>query len=497
MMRTISDYLPAEHVDHQLFINGQFVDAADQSQFDCISPATGKRLCQVSSANEHDVDRAVKAARDAFNSGAWRDANVSHRKKILLRLAQLVESNAEKLAIIETWDTGKPIRDSRAVDMAGSVQMVRWFAESVDKLYDEIAPTDNPIVAQIRRTPLGVIAAVTPWNFPLLTALTKIIPALAVGNSVVLKPSELSPLSALYLARLGAEAGLPDGVLNVVTGSGGQAGAALGLHPDVDALLFTGSTATGKRFMQYSGASNLKKISLECGGKSANIVLDDCPDIDKAVQATANGIFFNAGQICNAGSRLILQRAIAEQFKLKLAAHLDNYKPGDPMDSATTLGSMISSGHADKVRGHIREAEQQGARIYAQARAWDGAGGFDATAWVPPTLIDQVNNSMRIAQEEVFGPVLAIMEVDTVDEALQTANDSQYGLAAAIWTSDMRTAHRAQQTLHAGFVWVNSVRAGHIATPFGGVKQSGFGRDKSLHAFDNVSYLKTTWYDYS
>jgi len=483
--------------DHQLFINGQFVAADQDAQFDCLAPATGELLCRVSQASECDVDRAVSAARATFSYGVWRNTPVSQRKQVLLKLAQLVETHLEPLALIESLDTGKPLRDARAVDITGSVQMIRWFAESLDKLYDEIAPTDHPVVAQIRRTPLGVIAAVTPWNFPLLTALTKIMPALAMGNSVVLKPSELSPLSALYFARLTLEAGLPHGVFNVVTGNGAVTGRALGMHHDVDALLFTGSTATGKRFMEYSGLSNLKKVSLECGGKSANIVLDDCPDLERAVAATANGIFFNAGQICNAGSRLILQRGIAAEFKKQLIGQLARFTPGDPMDDSTTLGSMISVEHANRVRGHIETARQDGARILAQGAAFAAPAGLDARAWVQPTLIDQVRGHMQIAQEEVFGPVLAIMEVDSAAQAITLANDSIYGLAAAIWTKDMRVAHMAQQNLQAGFVWVNSVRAGHIATPFGGVKQSGFGRDKSLHAFDNVSYLKTTWYDYS
>ena len=483
--------------DHQLFINGQFVAAVDDAQFDCIAPATGELLCRVSAAGVADVDRAVSAARATFSYGVWRNTPVSLRKQVLLKLAQLVETHQEPLALIESMDTGKPLRDARAIDIAGSVQMIRWFAESLDKLYDEIAPTDHPVVAQIRRAPLGVIAAVTPWNFPLLTALTKIIPALAMGNSVILKPSELSPLSALYFARLTLEAGLPHGVFNVVTGNGDVTGRALGLHPDVDALLFTGSTATGKRFMVYSGQSNLKKVSLECGGKSANIVLDDCPDLERAVVATANGIFFNAGQICNAGSRLILQRGIAHEFKQRLICELARFRPGDPMDDSTTLGSMISVAHADRVRAYIKTADTEGARILAQGEAFAAPRGLDAQAWVQPTLIDQVGRHMQIAREEVFGPVLAIMEVDSAAQAITLANESIYGLAAAIWTKDMRTAHMAQQNLHAGFVWVNSVRAGHISTPFGGVKQSGFGRDKSLHAFDNVSYLKTTWYDYS
>ncbi len=483
--------------DHHLFINGQFVAASVDAQFDCIAPATGELLCRVAQASASDVDRAVSSARASFDSGVWRNTPVSQRKQMLLKLAQLVETHQEQLAVIESLDTGKPLRDARTVDIAGSVQMIRWFAESLDKLYDEIAPTDAPVVAQIRRTPLGVIAAVTPWNFPLLTALTKIVPALAMGNSVVLKPSELSPLSALYFARLTLEAGLPHGVFNVVTGNGAVTGRALGMHQDVDALLFTGSTATGKSFMEYSGRSNLKKVSLECGGKSANIVLDDCPDLERAVTATANGIFFNAGQICNAGSRLILQRGIADEFKKQLICQLDRFRPGDPMDEGTTLGSMISVAHANKVRGYIQTAKQEGARILAQGTAFAAPAGLNASAWVQPTLIDQVSRHMQIAQEEVFGPVLAIMEVDSVEEAITLANESIYGLAAAIWTKDMRVAHLAQQNLHAGFVWVNSVRAGHIATPFGGVRQSGFGRDKSLHAFDNVSYLKTTWYDYS
>jgi acyl-CoA reductase-like NAD-dependent aldehyde dehydrogenase len=484
-------------LEHLLFIDGRFVEAADAARFDCMNPARAELLCTVAAADKEDVDRAVRAARAAFASGSWRDASPAHRKKVLLKLADLVESHAEELAVIETLDTGKPISDARTIDIAGSVQMIAWFAESIDKLYDEIAPTDPHIVAQIRRVPLGVVAAVTPWNFPLLTALTKVVPALAVGNSVVLKPSELSPLSALWLARLASDAGLPNGVLNVVPGFGNTAGKALGLHADVDALLFTGSTATGKRFMQYSGESNLKKVSIESGGKSANIVLDDCIDLDRAAAAAATAIFFNAGQICNAGSRLILQRGIAQAFKEKLIAQIARYRPGDPMLPETTLGSMISPEHANKVRAYVALAQAEGAHVLAQSAPWQAPAGLNAQAWVLPTLIDQVDNRMRIAQEEIFGPVLAIIEADTMEHAIMLANDSPYGLAAAMWTSDMQKAHAAQQQLQAGFVWVNSVRAGHISTPFGGVKQSGFGRDKSLHAFDNVSALKTTWYDCS
>lgn len=486
-------------IDNLHFIDGRFTAAANGGWFDCIAPATGHVICKVAEGDATDVDLAVRAARHAFENGEWCDAPLRERKRVLLKLADLVEQHGEQLAQLESRDCGKPLQDARAVDVAGSVQMIRWFAEALDKLYDEIAPTDPHIVAQIRRAPLGVVAAVTPWNFPLLTALTKVVPALAMGNSVVLKPSELSPLSALALARLTSQCGLPAGVFNVVTGAA-PCGMALGLHDDVDALLFTGSTATGKLFMQYAGRSNLKKVSLECGGKSANIVLDDCPDLARAVHASANGIFFNGGQICNAGSRLILQRGIAEQFKRELLDQLQRFVPGDPLRDDTTLGSMISVTHAARVRTFIDTARAEGARVLAQGAGWRDQAAcahLDQRAYVMPTLIDQVLPSMQIARQEVFGPVLAIMEVDTPEQAIALANDSMYGLAAAIWTADMRVAHHAQRALHAGFVWVNAVRAGHISTPFGGVRQSGFGRDKSLHAFDNVSHLKTTWYDYS
>jgi gamma-glutamyl-gamma-aminobutyraldehyde dehydrogenase len=409
---------------------------------------------------------------------------------VQLRLAALIERHTEELALLETLDMGKPISDALAYDLPETAKCFAWYAEAIDKQYDEIAPTGPDALATITREPVGVVAAVVPWNYPLMMASWKVAPALAAGNSVLLKPAEQSPLSALRLAELTAEAGIPPGVFNVLPGLGPVTGQALGLHMDVDCLAFTGSTATGKRFMAYASESNLKRVWLECGGKSPHIVFDDCPDLDKAAQAAAVGIFSNQGEVCIAGSRLYVQDGIYDQFMAKVAQCAQGMRPGDPLDPATTMGAIVDENQMRRVLGYIAAGVSEGATLRTGGmQAHTASGGY----YVEPTIFDCPRQAMRIVNEEIFGPVLAAQRFHTEDEAVALANDSPYGLGAGLWTAQLARAHRVSRRLRAGLVWVNCYFDGDITVPFGGVKQSGFGRDKSLHALDKYSDFKTTW----
>ncbi len=482
----------ALNLKDKAFIGGKFVNAASGKTFDVINPATNQLITKVAECDAEDVNRAVKAARAAFNSGSWSKRTPQERKAVLLKMADLIRQHQSELAVIDTLDMGKPIGLTSAYDIPGSANDWQWFAEAIDKVYDEIAPTGHGNLALIRREALGVIGCVVPWNYPFQMATWKVAPALAAGNSVILKPAEQSPLSALKMAELAAEAGIPDGVFNVLPGFGETAGQALGRHMDVDCVGFTGSTEVGKYFLKYSAESNMKQVWLECGGKSPNLVFSDCDDLDAAADASAFGIWGNQGEVCSANSRLLVEDKIKDKFLEKLISRAAQFQPGDPLDPTTAMGSIVEERQTERILGYIAKGKEV-------AKLVEGGKQLTITGsknYITPTIFDNVKNDMVIAREEIFGPVLSVISFKHEEEAVSIANDTIYGLAASIWSNNLKRVHRLTDQIQAGTVSVNCVDAGSSMTPFGGFKQSGIGRDLSLHAFDKYTNLKTVWIKY-
>jgi len=466
------------------FIDGKFQAARSKKTFASINPATGKTIAEIAACDAKDVDFAVKKAREAFDDGRWSRLHPAGRKEVLIRLARLMKRNRHELAVMESIDSGKPVLDCETIDLEETLHCLIWHAEAVDKIYDQSAPVGDDAIAIVVREPVGVVGCVLPWNFPMLMMAWKIAPALAAGNSVIVKPAEQTSLTALRIAELAHEAGVPRGVLNVVTGMGPDVGEPMGRHPGIDMLSFTGSTDTGRRFLRYSAESNLKKIVLECGGKNPAIVLEDAEDLDLVAKHIVNGAFWNMGENCSASSRLIVHEKVKDELMKRIVARTRNWKTGDPLDPRHHLGALVDKEHFKKVSGYLK-----GQKAIVGGKTEQGR-------YVLPTVIDAVKPGDKLARDEIFGPVLAVITVRSTEEAITVANDSDYGLAASLFSANGKRALRAAREIRAGTVTVNCYGEGDITTPFGGYKQSGFGgRDNSLHAHDQYTELKTIWID--
>lgn len=479
----------AANYPQQAFINGKNVDSVSGKTEATINPANGQVIVHVAHCTPEDADIAINIARDVFEAGTWSNMAPSERKQILLKWAQLIEDDLETLALFECVDAGKPISDTYTIDVPSAVNTIRWTAEAIDKVYEEIAPTSHDTIALVTRLPLGVVAAIVPWNFPLSTTAWKLAPALATGNSVILKPDPKTPLTALRIAQLATQAGLPNGVLNVLPGDGVNLGKHISLHPDVDGQTFTGSTNVGKLLQQYSGQSNLKRTFLELGGKSANIVFADA-DLEEAAEMAAMAGFYNSGQTCTAGTRLLVQESIYDTFLEKVIEHAKAWKAGDTFNGGNLMGAIINQDQLDNIQRYVNIGKKEGARLVLGGQILNTENeGFYHEA----TIFADVDNSMRIAQEEIFGPVISVIKFKDEADAIRIANDSPYGLAGAVWSNNINTALKVAAGVRTGTMGVNNYFGGDITVPFGGFKESGNGRDKSIHAMDDYTELKTTW----
>lgn len=486
-MTTWHQRAAALNIETRAFINGQYTAAADKRTFPTINPATETKLADITFCGTHEIETAVAAARQSFNQGIWADLAPRERGRIMKNFAAKVREHREELALLESLDVGKPIDEALGVDADGCAYCIEWYAEAADKIGGEVAPLESGLLGLVTREPIGVVAAIVPWNFPLLMAAWKYAPALAAGNSVILKPSEKSPLSAIRLAALAHEAGIPAGVFQVLTGNG-ETGQALALHMDIDCVAFTGSTAVGKLIAGYAAQSNLKKVWLELGGKSPNVIFADCPDIEAAARAAAGGIFFNAGQMCTAGSRVLVQNSIRDRFLEAFKTAAAAYAPADPLSGQSRMGPLVDDIQYRKVCDFVTYGQQD-----AQAQLICGGNRPEGTGYYLEPTAFAVPHGHKLATEEIFGPVLAIVGFEDEADAIRIANDSEYGLGAAVWSADISRAHRVAKRLRAGTVWVNCYdEGGDMNLPFGGYKQSGNGRDKSLHALEKYTELKTT-----
>jgi aldehyde dehydrogenase (NAD+) len=469
----------------KLLINNRWIASESGKTFGTFNPSTGEEICQVAEADAADVEKAVKAARQAFERGPWRKTLASERGRLLHRLADLIEQNADELARIEALDNGKPVAVAKAVDVAATVACFRYFAGWADKIHGKTIPIDGEYFCYTKHEPVGVVGQIIPWNFPMLMLAWKLAPALATGNTVVMKPAEQTPLSALRIGELIVEAGFPDGVVNMLPGFGPTAGAAIARHMDVDKVAFTGSTEVGHLIMEAAAKSNLKRVTLELGGKSPNIVFADT-DLDDAVEGAHFGLFFNHGQCCCAGSRVFVEEKIYDQFVEKSGVRARNRTVGDPFDSNTEQGPQIDQAQFDKVMGYIESGRGEGAKLVCGGERVGNRGYF-----IQPTVFADVQDNMTIAKEEIFGPVMSVIPFKTIDEVVTRANRTEYGLAAAVWTRDIKKAHAVADSIRAGTVWVNCYNVLDTRAPFGGFKQSGIGRELGEYGLQQYTEVKT------
>ncbi len=493
-MQNIEKKLEKLVIEKKAFINGEYVNSIKGRTISKKSSIDGRDISGLSACDSEDIDMAVSIALNTFKKRTWLDIEPIEKKQIILKLANLVEENIEELALLDTLETGRSLKNYYYDSIPKAIESMRWFAEAIDKIYDKSIPPRKDSFATITREPLGVVGLITPWNDPLVVSFWKLVPALLMGNSVVLKPAEQSSFSILKVAKLAIEAGIPPGVFNVVPGYGNEAGKSLALHKDVRGIFFTGSTEVGKLILQYSGQSNMKKVGLECGGKSPFLVSNKCNNLQKAAKVLAKNIFYNQGQICSAPSRLIIDKRVKAEFLELLIKESKKYIPQNPLSLDSEVGAVINEEQKNKIEEYIKIGIESGAKIITDNRKIDPIKGG---CYIQPTIFDNVNINSRIVKEEIFGPILTVIDVNDMKEAIEIANDSNYGLAASIWTNDYDEAYHISRLLEAGIVHINSYGEDDNLAPFGGVKESGIGKDKSIYAFDEYSELKTIWMNYT